>query len=229
MAGLERSAARLEERDALHFEQCLPSAERWRLYADFLDEAVFLDIETTGLSPDYAYTTMVGLLDSQGFRALVRGDDLDELPEALGKYRLVVTFNGASFDLPFLRSEFPDIPTTFAHVDLRWTLSRLGYRGGLKRIEQATGLDRPGALSGLSGYHAVLLWELAQQGEDGALETLVRYNAEDVASLPRLAEMAVRELAAGTPMARSPVPSAPPPDLTGLTYDSSLARYVTRL
>ena len=170
---------------------------------------------------------MVGLLDSQGFRALVRGDDLDELPEALAKYRLVVTFNGASFDLPFLRNEFPDIPTTFAHIDLRWTLRRLGYRGGLKRIEQATGLARPGELSGLTGYHAVLLWELAQQGEDGALKTLVRYNAEDVVSLPRLAEMAVREMALGTPMALSPVPSTPPACLTGLPYDSSVVRYVT--
>ncbi len=171
---------------------------------------------------------MVGLLDKSGFRALTRGDDLDELPEILGRYRLVITYNGASFDLPFLRTEFPDIPDAFAHIDLRWVLYRLGYRGGLKRIEYATGLHRPGELSGLNGFHAVLLWELAQQGEEGALDTLIRYNAEDVASLPKLAEMAVRELANGTPMAKTDLTNQPAFDGHSLPYDSSIVRYVTR-
>ena len=34
-------------------------------------------------------------------------------------------------------------------------------------------------------------------GNDGALKTLVRYNAEDVLSLPKLAEIAYNRLAAG--------------------------------
>ena len=185
---------RLNQRDSAWFERRLPAAERWRLYADFLDDAAFLDIETTGLSSEYSYTTMVGVLDNSGYHAFVRGDNLDEFLCSLRRYKLVVTFNGASFDLPFLRGEFGKLPDGFAHMDLRWVLARLGYRGGLKKIERSTGLDRQGGLADLDGRHAVVLWEMAQQGEDEALETLIRYNAEDVASLPLLAEMALLEL-----------------------------------
>ena len=46
------SRRRLAARDAAYFQAALPSGYRWRLYADFLLDAAFLDIETTGLSPD---------------------------------------------------------------------------------------------------------------------------------------------------------------------------------
>ena len=171
---------------------------------------------------------MVGVLDNTGFHAYVRGDNLDEFMRRLGSYKLIVTFNGASFDLPFLRREFGDLPAGFAHVDLRWVLARVGYRGGLKNIERATGLARRGGLSDLDGRHAVARWEMAQQGEDEALATLIRYNAEDVASLPLLAELAVGELSAGTPMANKPVPLFPRFDCSTLPYDRSLVAYMTR-
>ena len=171
---------------------------------------------------------MVGILDNSGFHAFVRGDNLDEFMRRLGSYKLIVTFNGASFDLPFLRAEFGELPTGFAHVDLRWVLARLGYRGGLKKIERATGLAKRGGLAELDGGHAVRMWEMAQQGEDEALATLIRYNAEDVASLPLLAELAVEELSAGTPMADKPVPLFPRFDCSTLPYDQSLVAYMTR-
>ena len=224
---LQESAVRLSRRDSAWFARSLPAAERWRLYADFLDDAAFLDIETTGLSPEYSYTTMVGVLDNSGYHAYVRGDNLDEFLCSLRKYRLVVTFNGASFDLPFLRGEFGELPAGFAHMDLRWVLARLGYKGGLKMIERSTGLNRQGGLADLDGMHAVLLWEMAQQGEDEALKTLIRYNAEDVASLPLLAEMAVRELSADNPMGTESVPRFPRFDCSALPYDRSLIRYLT--
>lgn len=170
---------------------------------------------------------MVGILDNSGFHAFVRGDNLDEFICRLSTYKLIVTFNGASFDLPFLRKEFGELPAGFAHVDLRWVLARLGFKGGLKKIEHATGLARRGGLSDLDGRHAVVMWEMAQQGEDEALQTLIRYNAEDVASLPLLAELAVGEHSASTPMADTPVPLFPRFDCSTLPYDRSLVTYMT--
>ena len=58
------------------------------------------------------------------------------------------------------------------------------------------------------------------------MPTLIRYNAEDVASLPRLAEHAVRTLAAGTPLARLAAPSFPEYDTSALPYDASLVEYL---
>jgi uncharacterized protein YprB with RNaseH-like and TPR domain len=87
-SAIGESISALERRDAAHFGAALPANAGWRLYADFLEESAFLDIETTGLGGD-SYTTMCGVLDRDGFHAFVRGDNLDELPEALEKFRVV--------------------------------------------------------------------------------------------------------------------------------------------
>ena len=225
------SVQRLSDGDGPFFQATLPPSQRWRLYADFLPSAAFLDIETTGLSPDYSVTTMVGVLDSSGFTAYVRGDNLDDLPEALRRYRLIVTFNGARFDLPFLRNEFAgsgrsDLFDHAAHLDLMYTLRTAGLRGGLKSIERQAGVGRPSELSDLDGLDAVRLWHMGQEGEPDAVETLVRYNAEDVVSLPRLAERAVHALAAGTPLAGTELPPFPGYDTSALPYDRSLVEHL---
>jgi|TARA_B110000263_G_C15228449_1_gene473392 uncharacterized protein YprB with RNaseH-like and TPR domain len=233
---IETATQRLTGRNARYFQDILGTRECWRLYADFQKDTAFLDIETTGLSPDNAYVTMVGILDYSGFTAYIRGDNLDKLPEALQKYSLFVSYNGASFDMPFLDKEFGRIAINgedslfahAAHLDLRYPLRRLGFKGGLKKIEQATDLGRPSELSGLSGYDAVRLWKMANDGEPDALTTLIRYNAEDVASLPRLTELMVDEMAHGTPLSSSMPPTFPECDTDALPYDSGLVKYLTR-
>ncbi len=231
-----RSQQKLAEGDARFFGENLPSSSRWRAYPEFLDGAAFLDIETTGLSPDYSYTTLVGILDRDGYRAYLRCENLDQLPVALRKYDLLVTFNGASFDLPFLRKEFqgasanagePDMFASAIHIDLRYPLRQAGYTGGLKRIEQRTGLGRPSALSKLSGADAVTLWNMAGEGEPDAIQTLVRYNAEDVASLPELARLTYDMLTSRLPISVPPAPKFPDYDTDLLPYDSSLVEYLS--
>jgi uncharacterized protein YprB with RNaseH-like and TPR domain len=222
-------AERLRARDALYFERRLPRSECWRLFSDFVDEAVFLDIETTGLSRDYSVTTLTGLLDRNGFKAFVRGANLDELPDALRQYRLVITFNGARFDIPFLKSEFAwsgqgDLFDHLAHIDLMYPLRRAGFRGGLKAIEKQSGLGRPGELASLDGFDAVRLWRLVEDDVPGALETLVRYNAEDVSSLPRLALLACSALSTNTPLATHRVQESPSFDTSSLPYNPALVR-----
>ena len=215
------SVERLAEGDAPYFDCRLPSRERWRLLPDFLDRACFLDIETTGLSPGYDPITVVGLYDGREYRAFVRGFNLHLLPEALARYRLVVTYNGLRFDARFIEAHFGPVLRHMAHLDVMYPLRRLGIRGGLKAIEQRLGLARDDDLQGLSGYDAVLLWREYERGRTSALETLVRYNAEDVVALPALAVLAYNLLAAAVPVAPPRLPPLPRPHLD-LPYDRAL-------
>jgi uncharacterized protein YprB with RNaseH-like and TPR domain len=193
---LEESFYRLGAKDAAFFAGCLPPGERWRLWDDFQHEAVFLDIETTGLGPPIDYVTVVGLHDAAGTHSYVRGENLFMFPEAIGRYRLIVTFNGAQFDLPFLRARMGDIFENHAHIDLRFVLRKLGYRGGLKSIEKQLGIRRPDELEGMDGFEAVRLWQNHLRGMSGSLEKLVAYNRQDVENLRPLISFAYEALRA---------------------------------
>lgn len=220
---LRECETRLEASDAAYFSAALPRAERWRLYADFRPRAAFLDIETTGLSPYDSHITMVGVLDSHGYRAYVHGEDLEDLRDGLQRYDLVVTYNGTSFDIPFIEHYFGRVFRGMAHLDLRAPLRRLGYTGGLKAIERRLGVGRASALSGLDGFAAVLLWRMWQRGDAASRDTLVRYNAEDVASLVPLADFACNQLAAGLPVGCEPIEPLPRP-VIDLPYDPDVLR-----
>ena len=52
-----------------------------------------------------------------------------------------------------------------AHVDLRFLMARLGFKGGLEKIEPRFGIRRPKAVNGMDGYMAVLLWQRYQRGD----------------------------------------------------------------
>jgi hypothetical protein len=77
-------------------------------------------------------------------------------------------------------------------VDLRFLMTRLGFKGGLKRIEPHFGIRRPKAVNGMDGYMAVLLWQRHQRGDKGALDLLLSYNREDVVNLEVLMDAAFR-------------------------------------
>jgi uncharacterized protein YprB with RNaseH-like and TPR domain len=220
---VRQSRERLRDSDAAYFAATLPNSELWRLYGDFRHRAAFLDIETTGLSPEYAEITMVGLLDFGSYRAFVHGENLEELREAIEEYDLVVTFNGASFDLPFIEYKFGRMFARTAHIDLMFPLRNLGLRGGLKAIEKRLRVGRPSELSTLNGFDAVRMWHMWQMGDAGARRTLIRYNAEDVASLPRLADIVYNRLAdrLGVPGGR--LDSSPVPDIS-LPFDGEVIR-----
>jgi len=189
------SERRLAARDHRFFGAWLPTAERWRAYGDFRSDAAYLDIETTGLNWSGDLITLVGLADARRFRMYIRGVDLDELPADLRRYKLLVTFNGTHFDLPILRNAFPILPPML-HVDLQYPLRRLGYRGGLKRIERRLGLERPDDLAGLRGSDAVRLWRRYERGDDDSLEALIGYNRQDVENLRPLMQYAYDALRA---------------------------------
>ena len=86
-----------------------------------------------------------------------------------------------------------------AHIDLRYVLRGLGYRGGLKACEKQLGVNR-GELEDVDGYTAVLLWaNYTRSGNAHALETLLAYNTEDVINLEVLMVLAYNRFLAQTP------------------------------
>ena len=178
--------------DARFFDALLPRRETWRLYPEFADRALFLDIETTGLSAHYDQVTMIGTLGGGKLALFVSGVNLDRFPAYVAQFPLLVTFNGSQFDVPFLRAHFPDARLDQGHIDLRFVLGSLGYRGGLKAVERTLGLSRDPAIQGVDGFEAVRLWHRYRRGERAALMKLALYNLTDVANMVELVDIAVR-------------------------------------
>ena len=101
-----------------------------------------------------------------------------------------------------------------AHIDLRYVLAGLGYKGGLKACERSLGLDR-GDLAEVDGSFAVLLWnEYKRRQNAQALETLLAYNIRDVVNLEALLIEAYNRKVAAMPFGSSLVlaPAPPPPE-----------------
>ena len=130
----------------------------WRIAGHFFDSATFVDIETAGLSRD-SEVTLIGCLHRGRLQTFVRGENLDEFLPLLDDVKLLISFNGSSFDVPRVLGEFhiPTLPCP--HVDLRWICYHRDLRGGLKSIERALGLRRPPDLTGTDGAEAVWLWQ----------------------------------------------------------------------
>ena len=220
---LAECGQRYRDVDSGYFVRTIPLRESWRMYADFRANTAFLDIETTGLSPDRSIITLVGILDSHGYHAFIHGQNLTDLREAIEKYDLIVTYNGVSFDLPFIEHHFGSLFRNTPHVDVMFPLHRLGLKGGLKSVERRLQVGRPTELSSLNGHDAVRMWRMWTAGDDGALKTLVRYNAEDVLSLPKLAEIAYNRLAAGIDAPASALEQWTYPQID-LPYDTDVIR-----
>ncbi|MGI0151573.1 MAG: ribonuclease H-like domain-containing protein, partial [Thermoplasmata archaeon] len=82
-----------------------------------------------------------------------------------------------------------------AHIDLRFVLRRLGYSGGLKRIEQELRLGEREGVEGLRGLDAVRLWQEWRRGRRESLDLLIEYNRADTVNLEPLLEFSVAEMA----------------------------------
>ena len=192
------SVERLAQGDAAWFAARLPAAEQWRLFGPFRDRAAYIDIETTGLGDPDDFITTIAVYDGREIRTYVQDDNLFDFRDDMDEHRLLVSYNGKSFDVPWLRRAF-GLPLRNAHIDLRYVLASLGYRGGLKGCEAQLGLDR-GGLADVDGYFAVVLWhDWRERGNRKALDTLLAYNITDTVNLETLMVMAWNLKLAGIP------------------------------
>jgi uncharacterized protein YprB with RNaseH-like and TPR domain len=194
-AAAELSLDRLQCEDHRFFASAVPQREHWRAYPDFSHRVAYLDIETTGMG-GHDVVTIIGLYDGETVRTYTRGEDLERFQEDIGQYRLLVTFFGSGFDLPFLRRRSPGLEFHQLHLDLCFALRRLGLSGGLKNIERQLAIPRSPETAGLDGWDAVRLWREWERGSRDALELLKAYNREDIVNLERLARYAYEHLRA---------------------------------
>jgi uncharacterized protein YprB with RNaseH-like and TPR domain len=186
---IRKSSEHLATKDCYFFSQCLPSKEHWRAYPSFSDSIAFVDIETTGLSQRRDKITIIGIYDGRETKTYIKDINLDEVVGEFSKYRLLVSFNGARFDLPFIKSEFPEIDFNQLHIDLMYPLRRIGYSGGLKNIEKLLGISRSKDTEDMTGFDAIRLWKQYEKGDMDALEKLVKYNREDIVNLKTIIEL----------------------------------------
>lgn len=189
---LAASRAAFESREFTYFQQHLKSSDMWRILPSYLsggeaDEIAYLDIETTGLGhpPDCASTTIAVL-----FRGKLEVEHVHERKRLLMKElerdaSLFVTFNGSTFDLPFLRREF-QVYLSQPHVDLRFWMASLGRKGGLKSVQKSFQEIPQRKYMDIDGFDAVRLWNFHRRAVPNALETLKTYNAEDTLVLEHL-------------------------------------------
>jgi hypothetical protein len=179
---LQLSQEALQRGDIYFFAQHLPTREHWRLFGEFQGVTAYLDIETGSIGHGRQGITVIGLYDGQEFRSFVHGRNLHTFEQHVRRYDLLVTFNGKSFDVPVIERDL-GIPIYQSQIDLKVLLHRLGYQGGLKRIERQWGIVRDDEVLGLTGFDAVVLWEQYRRGDPAALERLLAYNRADVVNL----------------------------------------------
>jgi len=187
--------------NAEYFAKIMKRREHWRLFDVFKNEAVCLDIETNGFqSRQGGYVTVVGIYDGHDWRCLIRGENLtaENLNRELAGYKCLITFYGASFDIPFLFRSLPGVRFDIPHFDLCFAARRLGINGGLKKLETMFGIERDDTIKGMNGYDAVKLWGHAASGSSEALELLLTYNREDTINLLGLADILYQNLREST-------------------------------
>ena len=187
--------------------------------------ALYLDTETTGLGPGagtVAFLVGLAFWDSEGMiveQLLVRqlgeeGPMLARVAERISAAKMLVTFNGKSFDMPVLRTRFVmarrEMPIDPPHLDLVHVARRLhkarGVGSRLGTIErEVLGFERVDDVP--SGEVAACYFHFLRTGDARALMGVVEHNAWDVISMAALVGLYGEPLE-GTQLAA--------PDLVGL-------------
>jgi uncharacterized protein YprB with RNaseH-like and TPR domain len=147
--------------------------------------AAFLDIETS-----WEHTiTIIGIYKGgHGTRQLIAPHiDRAALLAEMEGVELLFTYNGTGFDLPVIeRLLGVSLKNQMRHRDLMYDCWKHKLKGGLKGVEKTLGIHRD--TEGVNGLQAMNLWAAHLNGNEEALELLLRYNKEDCENLEILAQ-----------------------------------------
>ncbi len=187
----------LNQADAVYFARSIKRREHWRLYDIFKGGSACLDIETNGFMPGSGgVVTLIGIYDGFTYKCFVRHENLtaESVMKEISRHKYLITFYGAGFDIPYLLRALPGLQFNMPHFDVCYGIRKLGFRGGLKRLEADLGIPRDEAVKDMNGYDAVKLWEHSQKGSADALNLLKLYNREDTVNLYAIAGKVYRRL-----------------------------------
>lgn len=168
------------------------------------EDILFVDIETTGLSPETASIYLMGCCFFNKGEWMIRQwlcenpDEEKELLEAfyrhLSSYSILIHFNGNQFDLPFItkRAQKHEIPLSFDSfhgVDIYKRI--FPYRHFLrltnckqKTLEEFLGINREDEYSG--GELIRVYKSFCKTPDEEALNLLLMHNRDDVYGMIRL-------------------------------------------
>lgn len=192
---LGKARKNLRVENTAFFKQKLPQNSYWRMYENFKESVCFFDIETTGLDKKRNSVTTVSIYRNGESKTLIKGQDLtrERLEEEFFESSIIVSFNGKSFDQPFLEHNY-NLDIDNPHIDLMYPARKLGYTGGLKNIEKELGIDRD-LEEDMDGKDAIRLWKQYKKNNDEeALNKLVKYNQYDTENLQRLLDIVHQKL-----------------------------------
>lgn len=158
---------------------------------------MILDIETTGLSPQYHQVILVGIIYAKNNKWYItqifcdhRTEERElllELKEYI-KDQLIITYNGYAFDIPFLNKRYAHHKiyyklNAYSNFDLyrvvrasKKALNLPNYK--LKTIEEYLGIYREDQIS---GRESVLLYDAYEETRDKELRRVILlHNADDI-------------------------------------------------
>lgn len=166
---------------------------------------VFLDIETTGLSPRNASIYLIGLgfVDRENstikvtqYFAETSSDEESMLQAFLEDYKpddRIITFNGKMFDLPFIRDRIKkynikdkiDYENQFDLLQAYRPYRKLFSLGGMRQVMLQELLDLPRE-DVYNGGELIEVYQHLLQNHMEGLDGLLLHNREDVEGMPSL-------------------------------------------
>ena len=172
-----------------------------------LKDLLFLDIETTGLSPANSNLYMIGVVYNEDgiwcyrqFFAEKYEEEyqiLKEFTDFARNFKLFIHYNGNRFDLPYLTKKCEHFSldfdiSSFGGVDIYRRIA--GYRDLLglpdmkqKTVEEYLGIDRDDIYSGgelISRYHDYVCY-----GDEKLLTELILHNRDDIKGMLSVIQM----------------------------------------
>lgn len=167
----------------------------------------FLDIETTGLNNKYAYVYLIGVLNydysTRSYKLIQyfaegKNEEVQILRAFVDDFNpdsLIVTYNGDTFDIPFLKARLQKYNIMFEfkvtkdiYRDLtknKMYLNLDNYK--LKTIEKFLGIDRTDTYTGLECIEFYKEYLITKSDE--LLDKILKHNYQDIYYLPQILQI----------------------------------------